>query len=123
MSRFVFKVDGVDYSHLVAVAGLGWAKNDIEHEKAGRSKTTGNMNRMIVTKKRAIPMTCIMASYEALHPLAVALDKPEVDITILDLIEGEKTYRCYGTKLDSVSCGNVNGCAMFDKLKCDLVEV
>lgn len=123
MSRFLFKVDGVDFSHLILYTGLGWAKNDIEHEKAGRSKTTGKMNRMIVAKKRTIPMTSIRASYEALHPLAVALDKPEVDITILDLIEGEKTYRCYGTKLDSVSCGNQNGHAMFDKLKCDLVEV
>lgn len=123
MSRFVFKVDGVDYSHLIAVTGLGWAKNDIEHEKAGRKKTTGTMARMIVTKKRTIPITSIMASYEALHPLAVALDKDEVDITILDLIEGEKTYRCYGTKIESGSCGNINGVAMFDKVKCDLVEV
>ncbi len=123
MSRFVFKVDGVDYSHLVLYNGLGWAKNDIEHEKAGRSKTTGKMQRLIVAKKRTIPVTCRPGPYELLHPLAVALDKPEVDITILDLIQGEQTYRCYGSKIEAMSCGNVNGTARFEKCTFELVEV
>lgn len=123
MAKFLTKINGKDFSHLIAIGKLDWAKNDVEHEKAGRDKTKGEMHRQIITKKRACSFTTVMASYEALHPLAVELDNKYVDLTILDLIEGEKTYRCYGTKISAACYGNLHGKAIYDKCQFELTEV
>ena len=123
MAKFVFKVNNVDYSHLVLVGYMDWTKNDIDHKTSARSETTGDMRRKRLTKKRQLEITCRRAKHSELLPLAQALDALTVEITYLDLISGVVTKTFYGSKIDSTQYGNINGEAVWDKTKFTLTEV
>lgn len=123
MAKFVFKVNGVDYSHLVLAGYIDWTKNDIDHKSSSRSEVTGTMRRKRLAKKRQMEITCRRASHSQLQPLAAALDALTVQITFLDLIEGVVTKTFYGSKLDSTQVGNLNGEAVWEKTKFTLTEV
>ena len=121
--KFIFKVGSTDYSGLVLAGSLGWSKDDIDSEASGRSKVTGDMRRKRLAKKRQLDVTCRRGTYAQLHALAVALDAETVEITYLDLIEGQVTKTFYGTKIESVQYGNLNNAPVWDKMKFTLTEV
>lgn len=120
----VWAVDGVDYSDCIAVNGMGWDKNDIEDDDAGRDDGPERlMHRSIGAKKRALKCKCVRLSYTRAHALAVALDKPMVRITYIDLILGQVTKTFYGTKISSTLAVKIEGKLYFDDTSFDLVEV
>ena len=123
MAKFIFKVNGVDYSHLVLAGEMNWTKNDIDHKTSSRSETTGQMRRKRLAKKRQLEITCRQARHSEIKPLAEALDALTVEITYLDLISGVVTNTFYGSKIDSTQYGNLNGEAVWSKTKFTLTEV
>ena len=123
MAKFIFKVNDVDYSHLVLAGYMNWTKNDIDHQKSGRSDTTGTMRRKRLAKKRQLEITCRQAKHSEIKPLVQALDALTVEITYLDLISGVVTKTFYGSKIDSTQYGNLHGEAVWDKTKFTLTEV
>ena len=118
----IYKVDGVDFTDCVKSTGLGWEKNDIEEDDAGRDDNY-DMHRAIGAKKRKLPVKCKDMTYAKAHAFALAHDKPTVEITYLDLIEGVVTKTFYGTKIAASAIYPLNGVDFVEGVNLELVEV
>lgn len=116
-----FWVDGEDFSDCVKVSGLKWKKSDLDDEKSGRTQDTV-MHRYVKGKKRQLTVTCKRLEYARGHALAVALDKPFVQIKFLDLRLGVITKTMYGTDIEATEVGTVGSKTYFDNTKFTLVE-
>ena len=116
-----FWVDGEDFSDCVKVSGLKWKKSDLDDEKSGRTKDTV-MHRYVKGKKRQLTVTCKRLEYARGHALAVALDKPFVQVKFLDLRLGVITKTFYGTDIEATVVGTVGSKTFFDSTKFTLVE-
>lgn len=119
----MYRIDGVDFSDVVAMAGFGWAYNDIDDEESGRDHST-KMHRSVLGTKRTLSIKCTRLTFQRLHELCVALHKPYVYVAYLDPEEGgvvEKQF--YGTKVSSTVALRVGNDTWWDGTAFEQVEV
>lgn len=117
-----FKIDGVDFSDCVKLGGFRWKKFDLESEKAGRRLDT-NMRRLILGRKRQLPIECHRITAARAQQLAVALDKETVSIQYPDMKLGVTTKTFYGTEIDAAVWGIMNNTLYWDNITFTLTEV
>ncbi len=116
-----FWVDGEDFTDCVKLSGLKWKKSDLDDEKSGRTQDTV-MHRYVKGKKRQLTVNCKRLEYARGHALALALDKPFVQIKYLDLRLGIVTKTFYGTDIEATTVGTTGSKTYFDDTKFTLTE-
>lgn len=124
MAKGCFKVDGVDFTHLVKVGGLKFKLIDLESEKAGRTAISGKMHRAIIRPVRQLPVTCVDRIRDTEHRRFVqAIHKPTIQVTFLDAELGIITREFYGTEIDSSTWRNEGDEAIWSGTTFTLTEV
>lgn len=88
-------VDIHDYSRYIKFKGMGWAREDIDSAKAGRTKD-GVMHRGKVGTKRKLMFQVMPAPQEVLAQLDDDLSAESFTVYYLDLHQRnmEKTFYC-----------------------------
>lgn len=120
----VFIIDNTDYSHYIMFKGMGWAREDIDSAKAGRTKD-GIMHRGKVGTKRKLTFQLCHAPQSVLADLDDALGAETVKVTYMDLHSASMTKTFYCSKFectlqDATDAGEVgNWC----DAKFDIIEV
>lgn len=117
-----FKIDGVEYVHLIKAKGLKWSRNDMD-DGAERVIEDAQMqrNRIAVKGKFEIQLRPITAVELAQICTAVA---PEyIDITYLDPATNTVTIRqFYGSTISAAVYFVDKGTVMYDNCSFNLIE-
>ena len=120
----VFKIDGKDFTHLLLEGAIGWARNDIDTKKTGRSTLDAKMyrKRMAVKRKLNVTIGKRLSTAEIIE-LNKALLPETVQITFLDAIEGEVTKTFYGSSVESTTQVIIGDETYWDGTSFSMVEV
>lgn len=90
--KWVFEVDGADFSDVIAISGMEWMSMMLDTDDSGRSDTSLSMERPEVNEVRQIKWTGReKVPYERIHALALAVRKKFFNITYLDVVDGVTT--------------------------------
>ncbi len=117
-----FKIDGVDFSDVIAVGGLGWARHDLDGEEAGRP-LSGTMQRDLIARKRELKLKSVDKVPEArARALANALAKEFVSVTYPDMQLGQTTKVFYGSSVDAAIWGSKGNNLYWTGISFTLVE-
>lgn len=120
----VFKIDGKDFTHLLLEGAIGWARNDIDTKKTGRSTLDAKMyrKRMAVKRKLNVTIGKRLSTAEIIE-LNKALLPETVQITFLDAIEGEVTKTFYGSSVEATTLVVIGDETYWEGTSFSLVEV
>lgn len=117
-----FKIDGVDFSDVIAIGGISWARHDLDGDEAGRP-LSGTMQRDLITRKRELKLKSIDRVPETrARALANALAKEFVSITYPDMQLGQTTKVFYGSDVDGAVWGSIGNALYWTGISFTLVE-
>jgi len=117
-----FKIDGVDFSDVIAVGGVTWSRHDLDGDEAGRP-LSGTMQRDLITRKRELKLRSVDKVPESrARALANALAKEFVSVTYPDMQLGQVTKVFYGSDVDGAFWGTVGNQTYWTGISFTLVE-
>ena len=117
-----FKIDGVDFSDVIAIGGVSWARHDLDGEEAGRP-LSGTMQRDLIARKRELKLKSVDRVPDArARALANALAKEFVTITYPDMQFGQTTKVFYGSSVDGAVWGSIGNKLYWTGISFTLVE-
>lgn len=99
----VFKVNGVDFTHLLPETAIRWSRNDIDTQKTGRSTMDGKMYRKRLAIKRKLQISCRRMDTATMIALNKSLLPETIQVTFLDAIEGQVTKTFYGATVEAAT--------------------
>lgn len=115
--KWCFKVDGEDFTDVIAISGMEWTSMMLDGEDSGRSDVDKSMERPDVSELRQIKWTGReMVPYERFHALALAVRKKFFEITYLDVIDGITTKTFFHADLTGTTQCARNGILYYDKI-------
>lgn len=117
----VFRIDGVDFTHLIGEGGIRWSRNDLDADGAGRA-LNGTMRRKRVAVKRKLAVNCLRMDTENIMALNQALYPQFVSVTYLDPIDGVSTRTFYGSTVEATSQIVVEGKTYWEGTAFSLIE-
>lgn len=117
----VFKIGGIDFTHMVGAGGIKWSRNDLDSAGAGRS-LDGVMQRKRTTTKRKLAVSLRRISTQELISLNEALYPQFVKVTYLDPIDGVITRTFYASTVDATTQKVINGKTYWEGTTFSLIE-
>lgn len=120
--KAVFKIDGVDFTHILSSGGIKWSRNDIDAGTAGRD-LSGRMRRKRIATKRKLGFTCLRMDTQTLAALNEALMPQSVRVTYLDPVDGESTRTFYGSAVEATTQVVINGETYWEGTAFSLIEM
>lgn len=121
--KAVFKIDGVDFTHLLPESAIGWSRNDIDTQKTARSTLDAKMHRKRLAVKRKLSVKCMRMNTETMIALNTALLPETVQITFLDAIEGVVTKTFYGSTVEATTQTTEGDETYWENTSFKLIEV
>lgn len=117
----IFKLDGKDFTDIIAEGGLAWSRNDLDASGAGRSMD-GVMQRKRVAVKRKLSVSCLRMDTKTMIFLNESLYPQFVKVTYLDPIDGVITRTFYGSTVESTTQTVIDGKTYWDGTTFSLIE-
>lgn len=118
----VFKINGADFSGLLAEGGIKWSRNDLDADATGRD-LTGRMRRKRVATKRKLGMSCLRMDTKTMKELNEALMPQSVRVTYLDPVDGISTRTFYGSTVEATTQIVIQGETYWEGTTFSLIEM
>lgn len=119
----VFKINGVDFTHLLPESAIRWSRNDIDTKKTGRSELDGKMYRKRLAIKRKLQISCRRMDTATMIELNQALLPETIQVTFLDAVEGETTRTFYGSTVEAATMMKIGDETYWTDCSFALIEV
>lgn len=117
----VFKINGKDFTGLLAEGGIRWSRNDLDAGMAGRS-LDGIMRRKRISIKRKLAVSCMRMDTETMIALNEALLPQFISVTYLDPIIGITTRTFYGSSVEAATQTVIDGRTYWEGTSFSLIE-